>query len=392
MSEYSFDGSEDQESEDCQLVNYAPDVLTELVDDVILGLCFDVHRSCKMGTFFVDDVDPAELKEFEIVDQVGLDIFGQPVSSKKQYECECPNCGRTISANRFAPHLEKCMGMGRNSSRIASKRLQNSGKCESEGDDDDDNDWTYGEKKKKKKSDKKANSPRQSKPSKSSKNGDISSVSSVGSEKSSGGYVNYEAMTIEERKAVLKQICGVISEHTKRMCTRSHRCPQHSDEQRRQVRLYLLGNAASSLLDDDIHVDIDGYEDSPAVSAPSSHHPNLPKRDHLGRFMSAQQVAALAAGLPWEAVSNSPGGSVSSMRVVQQWETMGITTTGPASNSNASASASACASASASAGASGSASASASAPSKKKKSKKKEGHTHKKSKSKNPVLQQYDLH
>ncbi|XP_078661433.1 ataxin-7-like protein 3 [Branchiostoma floridae x Branchiostoma belcheri] len=371
MSEYSFDGSEDQESEDCQLVNYAPDVLSELVDDVILGLCFDVHRSCKMGTFFVDDVDPAELKEFEIVDQVGLDIFGQPVSSKKQYECECPNCGRTISANRFAPHLEKCMGMGRNSSRIASKRLQNTGKCESEGDDDDDNDWTYGEKKKKKKSDKKANSPRQSKPSKSSKNGDIPSVSSVGSDKSSGGYVNYEAMSIEERKAVLKQICGVISEHTKRMCTRSHRCPQHSDEQRRQVRLYLLGNAASSLLDDDVHVDIDGYEDSPVVSTPA-HHQNLPKRDHLGRFMSAQQVAAMAAGLPWDTASNSsPGSSVSSMRVVQQWETMGMTT-GPASNSSASAS--------------------TSAPSKKKKSKKKEGHAHKKSKSKNPILQQYDLH
>ncbi|XP_078581546.1 ataxin-7-like protein 3 [Branchiostoma floridae x Branchiostoma japonicum] len=374
MSEYSFDGSEDQESEDCQLVNYAPDVLSELVDDVVLGLCFDVHRSCKMGTFFVDDVDPAELKEFEIVDQVGLDIFGQPVSSKKQYECECPNCGRTISANRFAPHLEKCMGMGRNSSRIASKRLQNTGKCESEGDDDDDNDWTYGEKKKKKKSDKKANSPRQSKPSKSSKNGDIPSVGSVGSEKSSGGYVNYEAMSIEERRTVLKQICGVISEHTKRMCTRSHRCPQHSDEQRRQVRLYLLGSAASSLLDDDVHVDIDGYEDSPVVSSTGHHHPtNLPKRDHLGRFMSAQQVAAMAAGLPWDTASNSsPGSSVSSMRVVQQWETMGMTTTGPASNSSASAS--------------------APPPTKKKKSKKKEGHTHKKSKSKNPVLQQYDLH
>ena len=24
---------------------------------------------------------------------------------------------------RFAPHLEKCMGMGRNSSRVASRRL-----------------------------------------------------------------------------------------------------------------------------------------------------------------------------------------------------------------------------------------------------------------------------
>ena len=52
----------------------------------------------------------------------GLDVFGQgPL--KKQVECVCPNCQRNLAANRFAPHLEKCMGMGRNSSRLASRRL-----------------------------------------------------------------------------------------------------------------------------------------------------------------------------------------------------------------------------------------------------------------------------
>ena len=58
----------------------------------------------------------------EIVNSPGLDIFGQPPSIKKQYECVCPNCQRTLAASRFAPHLEKCMGMGRISSRIASRR------------------------------------------------------------------------------------------------------------------------------------------------------------------------------------------------------------------------------------------------------------------------------
>ena len=50
---------------------------------------------------------------------------------------------------RFAPHLEKCMGMGRNSSRLASRRLATSSKdpCyrESGGqedeDDAEDEDW-----------------------------------------------------------------------------------------------------------------------------------------------------------------------------------------------------------------------------------------------------------
>ncbi len=42
-----------------------------------------------------------------------------------KYECACPNCGRNLAATRFAPHLEKCMGMGRNSSRVASRRIAN---------------------------------------------------------------------------------------------------------------------------------------------------------------------------------------------------------------------------------------------------------------------------
>lgn len=52
-----------------------------------------------------------------------MDVFGN-VPTKKQLECVCPNCKRNLAASRFAPHLEKCMGMGRNSSRIASRRSQ----------------------------------------------------------------------------------------------------------------------------------------------------------------------------------------------------------------------------------------------------------------------------
>lgn len=61
--------------------------------------------------------------EYQIVDTPGTDIFGNPLTKKYNFECECPKCHRTLAASRFAPHLEKCMGMGRNSSRIASRRL-----------------------------------------------------------------------------------------------------------------------------------------------------------------------------------------------------------------------------------------------------------------------------
>lgn len=34
------------------------DVMYELIDDVTLGLCFEVHRACKNGTLFLGDTDP----------------------------------------------------------------------------------------------------------------------------------------------------------------------------------------------------------------------------------------------------------------------------------------------------------------------------------------------
>lgn len=76
------------------------------------------------------------------MDEIGLDVFGQ-VPMKKQLECICPNCQRNLAASRFAPHLEKCMGMGRSSSRIANRRIANSGKDAGSDDDENDDDWTY---------------------------------------------------------------------------------------------------------------------------------------------------------------------------------------------------------------------------------------------------------
>lgn len=62
------------------------------------------------------------------MDQPGVDIFGQVYNQWKNKECVCPNCSRSIAASRFAPHLEKCLGMGRNSSRIANRRWGRLGK------------------------------------------------------------------------------------------------------------------------------------------------------------------------------------------------------------------------------------------------------------------------
>ncbi|XP_075894588.1 ataxin-7-like protein 3 isoform X1 [Nelusetta ayraudi] len=268
------------------------DIYSELVDDACLGLCFEVHRAVKQGYFFLDETDQESMKEFEIVDQPGLDIFGQVYNQWKNKECECPNCKRLIAASRFAPHLEKCLGMGRNSSRIANRRLasnNNLSKSESDQEDNDDlndNDWSYGAEKKakKRKSDKNQNSPRRSKSLKH-KNGELGG--SLGSEQYKFNYstgINYETLGPDEVRSLLTTQCGVISEHTKKMCTRSQRCPQHTDEQRRAVRVFVLGPSAPLLPDADPAVDNEGFdipdgqtllsrlqwEDSPDVSPTDS--------------------------------------------------------------------------------------------------------------------------
>jgi len=53
-----------------------------------------------------------------IVEDKSLDVFGNtPQDVKKFVECTCPKCERVLGTAKFAPHLEKCLGMGRNSSR-----------------------------------------------------------------------------------------------------------------------------------------------------------------------------------------------------------------------------------------------------------------------------------
>ncbi|NXQ45838.1 AT7L3 protein, partial [Catharus fuscescens] len=128
--------------------------------------------------------------------------------------------------------------------RIASSNNLNKSESDQEDNDDiNDNDWSYGSEKKakKRKSDKvrahrtpptppplslqNPNSPRRSKSLKH-KNATLTCPPTL-------------------TCPFPPQQCGVISEHTKKMCTRSLRCPQHTDEQRRAVRVYLLGPSAS---------------------------------------------------------------------------------------------------------------------------------------------------
>jgi len=50
----------------------------------------------------------------------GADVFGNRPPKNSAETIVCSNCGMSLSANRFAPHLERCMlGKGRASARMA---------------------------------------------------------------------------------------------------------------------------------------------------------------------------------------------------------------------------------------------------------------------------------
>ncbi|NXC92114.1 AT7L3 protein, partial [Cercotrichas coryphoeus] len=198
----------------------AHEIYTELVEDACLGLCFEVHRAVKCGYFFLDDTDPDSMKDFEIVDQPGVDIFGQVYNQWKNKECVCPNCSRSIAASRFAPHLEKCLGMGRNSSRIANRRIASSNnlnKSESDQEDNDDindNDWSYGSEKKGHPqhplSLQNPNSPRRSKSlkHKNGEGGPPSPDPALCPQYSNSAGISYETLGPEELRTLLTTVWG----------------------------------------------------------------------------------------------------------------------------------------------------------------------------------------
>ncbi|KAK7602476.1 hypothetical protein V9T40_008065 [Parthenolecanium corni] len=185
------------------------------------------------------------------------DIFNNS-NSKDTNECVCPNCGRTLGALRFAPHLEKCVGMGRCSSRIASRRIlasSNSGKevkyvddvVESNGSSQqslNNAEWVPPKSTRRMDTRKKRDHRVAGKHNKNKKKVEDASAKGASNEAANGGSddIKYATMSAEAKQHFLAHMCGVVSEHTGRLCTRSVRCPKHSDEQKNSVRSTVLSN------------------------------------------------------------------------------------------------------------------------------------------------------
>lgn len=94
-------------------------ILGELVDECVLDLIFETHREAKMNAA-ICQICHTKCRDF--VSAPALDIFGNIPTETEQYPCE--NCGSMQTSSRYAPHLEKCLGLStsRGSNRAARQR------------------------------------------------------------------------------------------------------------------------------------------------------------------------------------------------------------------------------------------------------------------------------
>ncbi|XP_061357685.1 SAGA-associated factor 11 isoform X2 [Gastrolobium bilobum] len=104
----------------------ASNFFRDLLDSIIVDVASECHRVAKLGL----DSNLEEDEELKLSAQARVrvadpsnsneanakyvvDIFGQTHPPVANEFFDCMNCGRSIMAGRFAPHLEKCMGKGR---------------------------------------------------------------------------------------------------------------------------------------------------------------------------------------------------------------------------------------------------------------------------------------
>lgn len=235
-------------------------IVHQLIDEEALGVAFEMHRAIKLGYYELVYPDDSSYEKHDVIDMKGYDIFGNtPQSLQKNVDCQCPNCDRTLGATKFAPHLEKCMGMGRNSSRIANRK-NNHTPVESDQEgagirSEEEDEWVYPERRASKKTRKEklpSSSPHRGSttrpgPGRPPKNHPPSSAAptstlSLKPSLQQHNVASFTTLPSDYKHELLRQICGVVSERTGRLCTRSVNCPQHTEDQRQSLRRKLLSD------------------------------------------------------------------------------------------------------------------------------------------------------
>ncbi|KAK5821263.1 hypothetical protein F5H01DRAFT_340310 [Linnemannia elongata] len=103
------------------LASLSFEILGDLLDEIVLDVVSEAHREVKnMRT--VCPICKTKCRNYVV--RAGQDIFGQNPQPSNSQTFDCVHCQRSFPAQRYAPHLEKCLGLaGRSSSRAASRRM-----------------------------------------------------------------------------------------------------------------------------------------------------------------------------------------------------------------------------------------------------------------------------
>ncbi|VDD81319.1 unnamed protein product [Mesocestoides corti] len=111
-------------------------IVDELIDACIMDDVLCLHRAIKLGYshLILADCDDAEGGES---DSAQLHSTRSETVNKFSACCRCVKCHCKVAATRYASHLSNCMGLGRNSSRRANKRIAEQQRLEDSDDVDD---------------------------------------------------------------------------------------------------------------------------------------------------------------------------------------------------------------------------------------------------------------
>lgn len=99
-----------------------------IFDELLVDVAQEAHREAHtLGTFLPSNDCPAArladaFDDRQAPTKHAVDLFGQSHPAVAADIVVCRNCGRQMAAGRFAPHLEKCLGKGRTSTR-ATRRV-----------------------------------------------------------------------------------------------------------------------------------------------------------------------------------------------------------------------------------------------------------------------------
>ncbi|KAH8863730.1 Ataxin-7-like protein [Schistosoma japonicum] len=112
--------------------------ITELIDSCLMDGILTMHRAIKLGYFHIIAPEP----DHDISDSIGNGTSNSGSSrdpNKTASCCRCGKCNCKVAATRYAVHLSNCMGLGRNSSRRANKRIAEQQRLEDDDTETEEN-------------------------------------------------------------------------------------------------------------------------------------------------------------------------------------------------------------------------------------------------------------